>query len=98
MATNPNDIQLSPEHKRLIAERADQNGKPWRTVLNDALGKPTEFDELEDTEFLAFCIEELEELKQKYGDEPPSLEDVRRILSKVPGSLADDIIADRVGR
>ena len=37
MATNPNDIYLSEEQKRQIAEWADQNGKPWQTALQTML-------------------------------------------------------------
>ncbi|MGI9301792.1 MAG: hypothetical protein ACR2RB_03660 [Gammaproteobacteria bacterium] len=37
MATNPEDIHLQPEHKRLIAELADQRGKAWSEILEEAL-------------------------------------------------------------
>ncbi len=37
MAIDLNEIELSPEQKQIIAERAVQNGKPWRTVLQEAI-------------------------------------------------------------
>ena len=99
MATNPDEIHLSLEHKRLIAERADQNGKPWQDVLQEALEPKSVEDsyEFEDTEFLALCAEDLKELEERLGP-PPSLEEVRHILSKVPGNMSDDIIEDRGDR
>ncbi|MFL5343043.1 MAG: antitoxin family protein, partial [Gemmataceae bacterium] len=44
-------------------------------------------ESLLDQEFLAYC--------ETQGDDTVSLEDVRRALSKIPGSLNDDIRADR---
>jgi len=38
MATNPQEIQLSDEQKRQLAEAADRAGKPWPEVFSDALG------------------------------------------------------------
>ncbi len=37
MAVKPEDIQLSQEQKRLVAEQANRNGKPWQSVLQEAL-------------------------------------------------------------
>lgn len=90
---DPNEIQLSPEQRRLIAERATRNGKAWQTVLEEALGpQATEEEDWLDTEYMARCAEE------RRGKAPVSLERTREILSKVPGSMADDIIADRDDR
>jgi predicted DNA-binding antitoxin AbrB/MazE fold protein len=40
-----------------------------------------------DREFLAYC--------ESYADDSVSLESVREALAKIPGSLADDIRAER---
>jgi predicted DNA-binding antitoxin AbrB/MazE fold protein len=40
-----------------------------------------------DREFLAYC--------ENYADDSVSLESVREALAKIPGSLADDIRAER---
>ena len=44
-------------------------------------------DNLLDHEFLAYCDAE--------ADDSVSLEDVRKALAKIPGSLADDVRAER---
>jgi hypothetical protein len=120
MAIDLNEIELSPEQKQIIAERATQNGKPWQTILQEAIAPSTESAAKpangtpqpvekrasaqpppgldEDTEFLALCMEELEELNKKLGSKPVTHERLREILSKVPGSMSDDIIADRGDR
>jgi predicted DNA-binding antitoxin AbrB/MazE fold protein len=42
------------------------------------------------------AVEYIERLKRELGDDPiPSLEEVRERLSKIPGSMADEIIAQR---
>lgn len=93
MATNPDDIRLSEEQKRLIAERADRNGQPWQTVLQEALALESAKDEEGlDIEFMDWCAEQVR------GKDVISLEEVRRILAKCSGSLAQDIIADREDR
>jgi hypothetical protein len=93
MATNPDDIRLSEEQKRLIAERADRNGKPWQTVLQEALASESATgDEGLDTEFMDWCAEQVR------GKDVISLAEARRILAQCSGSLARDIIADREDR
>jgi hypothetical protein len=58
MATNPDDIRLSEEQKRLIAERADRNGQPWQTILQAALTPDSvKDDEGLDTEFMDWCAD-----------------------------------------
>jgi hypothetical protein len=42
--------------------------------------------------------EDQKELEKQLGHSPISIEEARQILSKVPGSMADDIIADRGDR
>jgi predicted DNA-binding protein len=96
MATNPNEIRLSKEDRERLASVADKNGKPWREAFREALSKyerDIPDDEVDiDEEIRAVFGIEPEELK------PVSLERVREILSKVPGSMVDDIIADRGDR
>ena len=42
------------------------------------------------------AVEYIERLKRELGDDPiPSLEEVRKRLSKIPGSMADEMIAQR---
>jgi predicted DNA-binding antitoxin AbrB/MazE fold protein len=42
------------------------------------------------------AVEYIERLKTELGDDPiPSLEEVRKRLSKIPGSMADEIISQR---
>ena len=43
---------------------------------------------VEDEDFRKWCAEQV-------GEQVPSLEEVRRILSKIPGSMADVVITDR---
>ena len=37
MASNPNDIRLSMEHRRRLAEAADRAGTDWSIVLTEAM-------------------------------------------------------------
>ncbi|MDC0934751.1 hypothetical protein OAS39_00590 [Pirellulales bacterium] len=39
MATDPQDIQLTGSQRRLIAELADQTGKPWPELLEEVVGR-----------------------------------------------------------
>ena len=117
MAIDLNEIQLSPEQRQLIAERAAQSGQLWQTVLQENLtpkgeaafrpaneshqsaeGQAIEklspdFDE--DTEFLALCMEDLRKIEAEVGSEALTLEEANRILSKVPGSMLEDLNEDR---
>ena len=99
MAPNPNEIELSPEQKQLIAERAARNGKPWQAVLQEAIAPTSEEEEYDlDTGFLALLAQDQKEREKELGHGPISIEEAREILSKVPGSMADEIIADRGDR
>lgn len=42
MAANPNDIRLSMEHRRRLAEAADRTGTDWSVVLTEAIDLWTE--------------------------------------------------------
>ena len=94
-----------------LAEESGKRGKDLASTLRDAvnaylarsakssesngapIAKPEEEEE-EDTEFLALCNDELRALQKQYQDKPLTLAEVRDLLSE-PGSLADEIIADR---
>ncbi len=90
---DPNDIQLSPKQQRLIAERATENGKPWQTVLQEALvPQAIEEDDWLDTEYMKQCKE------QRRGQKPVGLEGVREALSTIPGELSEEIVAEQDGR
>lgn len=42
------------------------------------------------------AVEYIERLKRELGNEPvPSIEEVRTLLSTIPGSMADEVIAQR---
>ena len=93
MTVNPNDIQLSPEQKRRVAEQANRNGKPWQRVLQEALdSNDVTDDEGLDTEFMTWCADQVR------GKGIISLDEAHQILSKCSGSLAQDIIDDRGDR
>ena len=92
MTVNPEDIQLNPEQKRLLAECAEKNGKPWQSILQQAL-RLASTDE----------VDVDEEIRAVFGMEPEALEEVsleemQQILAKCSGSLAVDISADREER
>ncbi len=38
MATNPDDVHLTQDQRRRLAEAADQSGLPWRELLDRAHG------------------------------------------------------------
>ena len=93
MTVKPEDIQLSPGQQRLIAERANRNGKPWQSILQEALDSSGVTDrEGEDSEFMDWCAEQVR------GKDIISLDEAQSILSKCSGSLAHDIIDDRSDR
>jgi hypothetical protein len=56
-------------------------------TVSDSTGVP---GELVDSEFLAEC--------QSLADDSVTLEQVRAMLSKIPGSMAEQIIRDRNDR
>jgi putative addiction module CopG family antidote len=49
-------------------------------------------DDLIDQEAIAYCAREVE------GKDVPSIEEVRRMLSKIPGSMAQAVIEEREDR
>jgi hypothetical protein len=104
------NIELKPDEERALLERARLSGRdptqyvqklirddiqaPARPSGRDeasAEGAPA-LDALIDHEFVAECEREIE------GKDIPTIEDVRQMLSKIPGSLAQEIIAEREDR
>jgi hypothetical protein len=101
-------IELEPDEERALLERArvcDQDPVQYaRQIIRDHIGtlprettpegttpaKPA-LEDLIDHEFIASCA------RQDSGD-APTIEQVRKALSKIPGSLAEEIIADREDR
>ena len=93
MTVKPEDIRLSPGQKRLIAERANKNGEPWQSVLQEALDSSGVADrEGLDSEFMDWCAEQVR------GKDIVSLDEAHSILSRCSGALAHDIIDDRSDR
>jgi hypothetical protein len=96
-------IELKPEEERVFLEHARLSGRDparyARQIIRDHIGSlPREIgpanltlDDLIDHEFIAACTE-------PNGENAPTIEEVRKILAKVPGSLSEDIIADREDR
>lgn len=39
MAIDPNEIELSPEMKQALAEKAEQTGKPWTELIDEFLAE-----------------------------------------------------------
>lgn len=96
MTTNLNDIQLNETDKEMLAKVAETKGKPWRDVFQDALTRYAQTHLGEEVDLLAEYRELFPGLNPE--QQPVSLERIRHILSKVSGSLAADIIADREDR
>lgn len=95
MAIDPSE--LSTETLAVLTELAEESsksGKDLATTLRetvDALkSRPQPEESWLDTEYMDSCAAQV----QKHV----SVERMREILSKVPGSMADDIIADRGDR
>ena len=113
MATNPEEIRLPDDYRQRLAKFVDQHGTSWQALLDTfmahieqqaitgeqpvSVALPSGIDE--DTAYLALCMQELEELEaQQSGTKKPTIQDAWRILSKVPGSMVDDINDDRGDR
>ena len=101
-------IVLQPDEERVFLDRARVNGQDpgeyarqiirhyiksqldEMTRLEASRANPT-LDDLIDHDFVATCS------RRSHGD-APAIEAVRQTLAKIPGSLADEIIADREDR
>ena len=96
-------IELKAEEERAFLQRRRQSGRDpaqyAQQIIRDHIGSPphdierarTTLDELIDDAFVAACA-------GPDGEDVPTIEQVREILAKVTGSLAEDIIADREDR
>lgn len=40
MPTDPNQIQLTAEQRELLAQKADETGRPWAELLEEFLASP----------------------------------------------------------
>jgi predicted DNA-binding antitoxin AbrB/MazE fold protein len=77
---------LRPLERVELNENQQVRVKVWPKVTDPGLKS---LEDLIDWEYL-------EECRERATEGPvPTLEEVRQILSKIPGSLADDIIAER---
>jgi hypothetical protein len=103
-------IELKPDEENALLERARLSG--WdpvqyvqKLIRDDIQAIPRSSDRHEasaewavaldaliDHEFVAECEKEIE------GKDIPTIEEVRQMLSKMPGSLAQEIIAEREDR
>ncbi len=104
------NIELKPDEERALLERARLSGRdpaqyvqelirddiqslPRSSSRDDAAAKEAaDLDALIDHEFVAECEREIE------GKDIPTIEEVRQMLSRIPGSLAQEIIAEREDR
>jgi hypothetical protein len=101
-------IELQPDEQQAFVERARLNGQDpvqyAQQIIRDCIGSPSRNiarngateagstpEDLIDHEFIAACA-------RQQGEDVPTIEEVREILAKIPGSLADEIIADREDR
>lgn len=101
-------IELEPDEEQALVERARLSGRDpvqyARLIIRDHIGSPSRKlaregaaeamptpEDLIDHEFIA-------DFARRPGDDVPTIEKVREILSRIPGSLAEEIIADREDR
>lgn len=80
-------------HRALVARAAEQNttaDELAARLLAADVGPTPAADRLFDEEYYAECAADTSPV--------PTLEEVRAIMAKIPGSLAADIIADREER
>jgi hypothetical protein len=101
-------IELKPDEEREFLKRARLSGRdPARyaqQIIQDHIGTPLHetdktnvpharptLEDLIDHEFVADCA-------RPNGGDTPTIEKVREILAKIPGSMAEDIIGDREDR
>ena len=104
------NIELKPDEERALIERARLSGQDptqhvQKLIRDDIQAMPrlsgrdvasaegaAALDALTDHEFVAECERAIE------GKDIPTIEEVRQMLSKIPGSLAQEIIAEREDR
>jgi len=97
-------IDLPPEEEQAFIDRARLSGQDPvqldRQIIRDCLASSPAVDArqaqhgleaLIDRDFIADCARDP-------GERVPTIEEVRESLAKIPGSLAEEIIADREDR
>src|SRR5262249_39608904 len=86
------------QEKRQKLARPRSDSEAHLATQAKASSRPMEMNFEEDTEFFALCMEELRELEAELGPGTLTIEEAHRILSKVPGSMVEDIDEDRGDR
>jgi hypothetical protein len=94
-------IELTPAEERVLLEQARLRGQDpvqyAREIIREriahAKGSEGIVEDLIDHEFVASCAQETEG-----REDVPTIEEVRALLAKVPGSFAQEIIEDREDR
>jgi hypothetical protein len=101
-------IELKPDEERALLERARLSGRDpgqyARQLILDHIAAPqreetqassigagVSVEALIDHEYVADCARD-------QGFDVPGIDEVRKILAKIPGSLAEEIIAEREDR
>ncbi len=95
------DLKLTPDEERILLEQARLTGQDLvqyareiiRERISQTSGSAPIREDLIDHEFVADCARET-----KGREDIPTIEEVRAILAKVPGSFAQEIIEDREDR
>jgi hypothetical protein len=99
-------IELGPDEERALAERARGSGRDLTEYVHQILQEhirattadergtatPPPPDDLIDYEAIASCARAIE------GQAVPSLDEVRRALAMIPGSMAQAVIEEREDR
>jgi hypothetical protein len=99
-------IELGPDEERSLSQRARGSGRDLteyvhqilqehiRATVQDerAAATPPTPDDLIDYEAIASCARAIE------GKAVPSLDEVRRMLATIPGSMAQAVIEEREDR
>jgi hypothetical protein len=100
------NIELRPDEERALAERAQGSGRDVTEYVHQVLqdhiratgqdecagGIPPGAEEFVDYEAIASCARAVE------GKAVPSLDEVRRMLAAIPGSMAQVVIEEREER
>lgn len=101
-------IELPPDEERALIDRARLSGQDpaqfARQIIRECLASPGAgsdlptvrrarhgWEALIDGDFVADCA-------LRPGEQAPTIEEVREALAKIPGSLAEELIADREDR
>ena len=90
------NIELPPEEEEVLLERARVSGRDLASYIKEIIQDHIEhgdaiagLDDLVDHEAIAYCAREIE------GKDVPSLEEIRRALTKIQGSMAQAVIEER---